>query len=318
MRILLTGGAGFIGSGIHAACVNNGHKVVVVDNFITSSAKNFHADADIRRIDIRDRANLAELFANEKFDVICHQAAQISVSFSMRLPYFDAGVNCMGLLNILDHAVQHGCKRIVFASSGGTLYGNVTTPAKESAPINPISPYGISKWVGERYLEFYARNHGLEAVALRYSNVYGPRQNSKGEAGVIAIFCDKLAAEQPLTIYGDGEAVRDYIYVDDVVSANLAAMLSNKIPAGELTTLNIGTGIGTTTATVAHMLQQEIHDRFPHLSIKPIEHAPAREGDVRCSLLDPSRAYETLDWMPTVKLAEGLRKTISWFTPSDI
>jgi UDP-glucose 4-epimerase len=272
----------------------------------------------VRRIDITDRPSVAEFFANERFDIICHQAAQISVSNSVKYPHRDAEVNCMGWLNILDHAANAGVRRIIFASSGGTLYGDAVTPVRESAPINPISPYGINKWTGEQYLEFYARKYNFEAVSLRYANVYGPRQNPNGEAGVVAIFCKKLLAEEPITIFGDGAAIRDYIYVDDVVDANYAAMITNNVTAGEMLTLNVGTGVGTTTAAIAHMLQHEIRQQCPHLKIQPVEHAPAREGDLRCSLLDPFQAYVTLDWRPVVKLAKGLQNAVTWFTPCDI
>jgi len=318
MRILITGGAGFIGSGIHAYCVNKGHEVVVLDNFSTGEKSNFLVEADVRRIDITNRPAIAEFFATERFDIICHQAAQISVSHSVKYPHRDAEVNCMGWLNVLDHATAAGCRRFIFASSGGTLYGDVTAPVRESAPIRPVSPYGINKWTGEQYLAFYAQKYKCEAIALRYANVYGPRQNPHGEAGVVAIFCRKLLDEQPLTIYGDGSAIRDYIYVNDVVDANYAAMIAANIPAGELITLNIGTGVGTTTAAIAHLVQQEVRSQCSYLQIKPIEHAPARAGDLRCSLLDPIQAYETLDWRPTVKLSAGLPHTVYWFSRPDI
>jgi UDP-glucose 4-epimerase len=318
MRILVTGGAGFIGSGIHSCCVNKDHEVVVLDNFSTGTPRNFLTTANVRRIDITDRPSVAEFFANERFDIICHQAAQISVSKSTQYPYRDAEVNCMGWLNILDHAANAGVRRIIFASSGGTLYGDVTAPVRESAPIRPVSPYGINKWTGEQYLEFYARKYKFEAVALRYANVYGPRQNPHGEAGVVAIFCNKLFNEQPMTIFGDGAAIRDYIYVNDVVDANYAAMITDNITPGEMLTLNVGTGVGTTTAAIAHLIQQEVRQQWPHITCKPIEHAPAREGDLKCSLLDPFQAYVTLDWRPTVKLAQGLQNTVLWFGPADI
>ena len=192
MKIIVTGGAGFIGSHIVDAYHKTGHDVEIIDNLSTGSAENIPRDITVHRIDIRDVLAVAEIFQTFQPDAVCHQAAQLSVSRSVREPLLDADINCLGLLSVLDAAVATGCKRMVFASSGGVLYGDVTAPALETAPANPISPYGITKWTGEKYLDFYAREHGLTSVALRYSNVFGPRQTPHGEAGVIAIFCKQL------------------------------------------------------------------------------------------------------------------------------
>jgi UDP-glucose 4-epimerase len=243
----------------------------------------------------------------------------MSVSRSVREPLFDAQVNCIGLINVLDAAVRQGCGRFVFASSGGVLYGDVTTPAPESTPANPVSPYGITKWVGERYLKFYAEEHGLAAVALRYSNVYGPRQNPHGEAGVVAIFCKKLLAGEAATINGDGRYVRDYVYGPDVARANLIAVTAD-LPAIEpktLTSLNIGTGIGTDVNELESQLRQALAatlaERGRTLPLPPPLHGPARPGDLRSNLVDASRAKQLLGWEPTVSFADGLARTAAWF-----
>jgi UDP-glucose 4-epimerase len=211
MKILVTGGAGFIGSHIVDRLVAAGHAVSVLDDLSSGARENLPAAVPLHVADIVDAAAVARVFDAEQPDAVCHQAAQMSVSRSVREPRFDAEVNCIGLINVLDAAARHRCGRFVFASSGGVLYGDVTAPAPEDTPADPVSPYGITKWVGERYLRFYAAEHGLAAVALRYSNVYGPRQNPHGEAGVVAIFCRKLLAGEPARINGDGRYVRDYV-----------------------------------------------------------------------------------------------------------
>ena len=243
----------------------------------------------------------------------------MSVSRSVREPLFDAQVNCIGLINVLDAAVQTGCGRFVFASSGGVLYGDVTAPAPESTPANPVSPYGITKWVGERYLKFYAEEHGLAAVALRYSNVYGPRQNPHGEAGVVAIFCKKLLAGAAATINGDGRYIRDYVYGPDVARANVIALTAD-LPAVQpktLTSLNIGTGIGTDVNELEAQLRQALSDvlaaRGRTATLPTPLHGPARPGDLRSNLVDASRARELLGWTPTVSFADGLARTAAWF-----
>ena len=247
MNILVTGGAGFIGSHIVDALLNAGHAVAVIDDLSSGSRANLPPGVALHEVDIVDAAAVARVFAAVRPDAVCHQAAQMSVSRSVREPLFDAQVNCIGLINVLDAAAAQGCRRFVFASSGGVLYGDVTAPAPESTPANPVSPYGITKWVGERYLRFYAEEHRMATVALRYSNVYGPRQNPHGEAGVVAIFCKKFLAGEAATINGDGRYVRDYVYGPDVARANVLALTAD-VPAirpQTLTSLNIGTGIGT-------------------------------------------------------------------------
>jgi UDP-glucose 4-epimerase len=242
----------------------------------------------------------------------------MSVSRSVREPLFDARVNCIGLINVLDAAVAGGCKRVVFASSGGVLYGDVTAPAPESTPANPVSPYGITKWVGERYLSFYAAEHGLTAVALRYSNVYGPRQNPHGEAGVVAIFCKKLLAGEPATINGDGRYVRDYVFGPDVARANVLALsATDRCQPGTLTSLNIGTGIGTDVVELEALIRPAVaaaaRTRGREVPTPAPLHGPARPGDLRSNLVDATLAQSVLGWQPAVPLAEGIALTADWF-----
>jgi UDP-glucose 4-epimerase len=319
MKILVTGGAGFIGSHIVDRLLAAGHTVAVLDDLSSGSRDNLPADVPLHVADIVDPAAVATVFAAERPDAVCHQAAQMSVSRSVREPLFDAQVNCIGLINVLDAAVRQGCRRFVFASSGGVLYGDVTTPAPEDTPANPVSPYGITKWVGERYLGFYAAEHGLATVALRYSNVYGPRQNPHGEAGVVAIFSKKFLAGEPARINGDGRYVRDYVYGPDVAAANVLALTAD-LPAirpGTLTSLNIGTGIGTDVNELEALLRAEmarlLDARGVSAALKPPEHGPARPGDLRSNLVDATAAHRLLSWQPTVLLAEGLAQTATWF-----
>jgi len=319
MRVMVTGGAGFIGSHIADALLAAGHEVGVIDDLSTGSRDNLPAAVPLHVLDIRDRGALAAAFAEFRPDVVCHQAAQMSVSRSVREPLFDAEVNCIGLINVLDAAVARGCSRFVFASSGGVLYGEQTTPAPEDTPADPVSPYGITKWVGERYLKFYAAEHGLGAMALRYANVYGPRQNPHGEAGVVAIFLKRYLAGQTATINGDGRYVRDYVYGPDVARANLIALTAD-LPAVQpktLTSLNIGTGIGTDVneleAALRHAMADVLAARGHAVALPAPLHGPARPGDLRSNLVDATRARELLGWTPTVSFADGLARTATWF-----
>ena len=319
MKILVTGGAGFIGSHIVDGLLAAGHRVAVIDDLSSGLRDNLPADVPLHVVDIVDASAVSAVFEKERPDAVCHQAAQMSVSRSVREPLFDAQVNCIGLINVLDAAVKTGCKRFVFASSGGVLYGDVTTPAPESTPANPVSPYGITKWVGERYLKFYADEHGLVTVALRYSNVYGPRQNPHGEAGVVAIFCKKLLAGQAATINGDGKYVRDYVYGPDVARANVIALTHDlpQVQPKTLTSLNIGTGIGTDVNELETSIRVHVgktlarHGRSA--TLPPPAHGPARAGDLRSNLVDATLAGSVLGWKPTVSLDEGIERTAEWF-----
>lgn len=319
MKILVTGGAGFIGSHIVDAILAAGHSAAVLDDLSSGSRDNLPAGVPLHVADIADAEAVEQAFAAERPDAVCHQAAQMSVSRSVREPAFDARVNVMGLINVLDAAVRHAARRIVFASSGGVLYGDVTAPAPEDTPANPVSPYGITKWVGERYLEFYAREHGLATVALRYSNVYGPRQNPHGEAGVVAIFCRRLLAGEAARINGDGRYVRDYVYGPDVARANLVSLTADlpQVAPGTLTSLNIGTGLGTDVneleAMIRGAMQELVATRGRPETLPLPEHGPARAGDLRSNLVDAARAAAVLGWRPDVGLADGLTRTASWF-----
>jgi len=319
LKILVTGGAGFIGSHIVDGLLAAGHEVAVIDDLSSGTRDNLPPAVPLHVVDIVDGRAVRAAFDRERPQVVCHQAAQMSVSRSVREPLFDAQVNCIGLINVLDAAVATGCRRLVFASSGGVFYGDVTTPAPETAPANPVSPYGITKWVGERYLGFYAREHGLTGVALRYSNVYGPRQNPHGEAGVVAIFSKKLLAGEPATINGDGRYVRDYVFGADVAAANIAA-LTHDLPgvaAGTLTSLNIGTGVGTDVNELEAVVRAEvtrIRGSRGRTEAAPLPiHGPARPGDLRSNLVSAARAADVLGWRPTVTFAQGVARTVEWF-----
>ena len=322
MKILVTGGAGFIGSHIVDAILAAGHSAAVLDDLSSGSPANLPADVPLHVVDIADADAVERTFAAEQPDAVCHQAAQMSVSRSVREPAFDARVNVMGLVNVLDAAVRHAARRIVFASSGGVLYGDVTTPAPEETPANPVSPYGITKWVGERYLEFYAREHGLATVALRYSNVYGPRQNPHGEAGVVAIFCKRLLAGEAARINGDGRCVRDYVYGPDVARANLVSLTADlpQVAPGTLTSLNIGTGLGTDVneleAMIRGAMQELVAARGRPAALPLPEHGPGRAGDLRSNLVAAAQAAAVLGWRPAVGLADGLARTAAWLATS--
>jgi len=307
MRILITGGAGFIGSHVTDAYLAAGHDVAVVDDLSSGSADNVHPRARWYRIDIRDAA-LDAVFAEERPDVVCHHAAQVSVRRSMEAPQADAEINVLGSLNLFEAARRHGARRIVFASTGGAIYGEQSgPPADETHPCRPRSPYAVAKLAVEHYLDYFCATFGLEAVVLRYANVYGPRQDSHGEAGVVAIFMQRILAGLAPTIFGDGEQVRDFVYVDDVVAANLAALRVG-MPAGEMAIFNIGTA----RATSVNALWRVVVDAITRPSVGAF-HEPARSGDVRRSVLDPSRAARHLGWRPAVDVEDGLARTWAWF-----
>jgi UDP-glucose 4-epimerase len=315
MRILVTGGAGFIGSHLVDLLIQAGHEPFVIDDLSSGSKENLPANVPVSVVDVRDRAAVARVFADVKPDAVAHQAAQMSVSRSVREPHFDAEVNVIGLVNTLDAAVAAGVKRIVFASSGGVLYGDVTSPAPETTPADPISPYGIAKWVGERYLKFYAVEHGLNCTALRYANVYGPRQNPHGEAGVVAIFCTKMLKGEPATVNGDGKYVRDYVYVTDVAKANLLSL--EKPSATPFRAFNVGTGIPSDVNDLATKLragcQQALSERKISTTVPAALNGPPRAGDLRSNLVSYALIQKELGWKPEVSLDPGLKETVDWF-----
>jgi UDP-glucose 4-epimerase len=302
MKILVTGGAGFIGSHIVDAFVERGHEVVVVDDLSSGRRENVNEQATFVEMDIRDD-RVSELFARERFDVVCHQAAQMDVRRSVADPIFDARVNVLGTLNLLQSSVQNGVKKFLFASTGGAIYGEQDTfPADEEHPLRPLSPYGITKLTGEKYLYFYQVTYGLQHVILRYANVYGPRQNPHGEAGVVAIFTTRMLAGEQAVINGDGEQTRDYVYVADVVRANLLAL---DYPDSEV--FNIGTGIETTVNQIFRTLNELTGAGAPEY------HGPSKPGEQLRSVLSYDKATRLLGWKPEVELHDGLRRTVEYF-----
>jgi UDP-glucose 4-epimerase len=315
MRVLVTGGAGFIGSHLIDQLIASGHEAAALDDLSSGSPSNLATGVRLYKTDVRDAAAVLQAVTEFKPDAIAHQAAQMSVSRSVREPRFDAEVNILGLINTLDAAVANGVRRFVFASSGGVLYGDVHTPAPEETPADPISPYGIAKMVGERYLKFYAREHGLVCTALRYANVYGPRQNPHGEAGVVAIFCTKMLQGQAGTVNGDGRYIRDYVYVTDVADANVRALTKEGLPA--FSAFNVGTSLPTDVNQLAAALEmacaEELKRRGRGEVVPPSNHGAARAGDLRSSLVSYEAIQKTLGWSPRVPLDHGIEATVQWF-----
>jgi UDP-glucose 4-epimerase len=306
-RVLVTGGAGFIGSHVADAYVARGCEVVVLDSLVHGRRENVPAGAELVEMDIRDPA-AAALIRERRFHLVSHHAAQMDVRVSVADPRFDASVNLDGLLNLLEASREAGVERFVYVSSGGVVYGEPEQrPTPESAPKQPESPYGVSKLAGEHYLFYYHRVHGLEYAALRYSNVYGPRQDPHGEAGVVAIFSTKMHGGQPVTVFGDGEQTRDYVFVGDVVAANLALSDAQLPPARALDDrgFNVGTGVETSVNGLVEMLSAA--------SGRPqrAEPAPARPGELSHSSLDASK-LRALGWAPRTEIREGLRLTYEW------
>lgn len=306
-RILVTGGAGFIGSHIADAYLARGERVTVLDSLVHGRRENVPAGAEFVQMDIRD-PEAARLIGEGGFDVVNHHAAQMDVRVSVADPRFDASVNIDGLLNLLEASRAAGVARFLYVSSGGVVYGEPEhRPTAESAPTLPESPYGVSKLTGEQYLYYYHRVHGLDYAALRYSNVFGPRQDPHGEAGVVAIFSTRLLAGEPLTIFGDGAQTRDYVYVADVVAANLVLTDAALPRASSLVdrAYNVGTGMETSVRGLAEALL-DVSGRHSQ-----IEHAPARAGELRHSSLATRRLRE-LGWVPRTDLKAGLRSTFEW------
>ncbi len=302
MRALVTGGAGFIGSTLAGALVEAGAEVAVVDDLSRGRRHNVPATADFHQLDIGDE-RLAALVALIAPEVVFHLAAQIDVRQSVVDPVFDARTNVLGTINLLEACVRAGVRRVVFASSGGALYGDTDVlPTPESHPCRPASAYGAAKLAAESYGDVFHQVHGLEFIALRYANVYGPRQDPHGEAGVVAIFAQRLLAGQPAVINGDGSQTRDYVYVDDVVAANLRAAQTAALGA-----YNIGTGRACSVSELYAMLARAAGVE------RPAEHGLAKPGEQRVSCVDVSRAAEALGWSPAVPLEEGTSRTVAWF-----
>jgi UDP-glucose 4-epimerase len=318
MRVLVTGGAGFIGSHIAEALRGEGHAVTALDNLSSGDRANLPADVRLCEVDIRNGERVRQVVKDIAPEVIFHEAAQMSVSLSVRNPLLDAEINACGLINVLTAAAELGTRRVIFASSGGVLYGEVTTPATEDHPADPQTPYGITKWMGERYLKFFADTHGMTCIALRYANVYGPRQNPHGEAGVVAIFVRKLFAGETPTINGDGGCVRDYIHASDVTAANLAAMRSTLTG---FHAFNVGTAIGTDVNALAREVRaaclELVQSKSSSAALPEFTYGPERAGDLRSNLISHAKATAELDWQPAVTLKAGIRDTVQWFAARD-
>jgi UDP-glucose 4-epimerase len=307
-KVLVTGGAGFVGSHLVDALIQKGYSVCVIDNLSTGRKENLNPKAKFYEIDIRS-LKLLEIFKKEKPEVVFHLAAQINLRKSIEDPIFDTKNNILGSLNVLECTRKCNVKKVVFSSTGGAIYGNSVSngsdpliPTPETAVPQPSSPYGLAKLTVEKYLEIYRQIYGLDYVALRYANVYGPRQNTKAEAGVIAIFIENLLQEKPCIINGDGKQTRDYVYVDDVVRANLLTLENNKTGI-----YNIGTGTETNVNQIFEKIARTIN---PKIKAK---HAPAIKGELQKSALDWQKIKKDFGWQPKTDLDKGLEITINWF-----
>lgn len=303
MNILITGGAGFIASNIADAYLAAGHQVTIIDNLSTGIRKNLPKEATFYQVDIRSVSDLEKIFAESKFDVVNHHAAQIDVRKSVLNPVYDAEINILGIINLLELCRKYAVPKFLMASTGGAIYGEALhLPADESHPINPECPYGAAKRTAELYIELYSRLHKLNYLILRYPNVYGIRQNPKGEAGVNAIFIGKMLNGETPTIYGDGEQVRDYVFLEDIVQANLIGL--TQVKNG---TYNLGWGIPISVNEIYRNLQQIIGFS------KPANYAPARAGEIQRIYLNADKARGELGWHPQFDFVSGLRKTVDWF-----
>jgi len=303
MNILVTGGAGFIGSHLVDKLVNKCHRVVVIDNLTSGKAENLNSKVEFYNFNVQDE-KVIEVFEKEKLEVIFHLAAQIDVRKSVEHPVSDATTNILGSLNLLENAKKYRVKKFIFASTGGAIYGDANIiPTPETYPEFPLSPYGICKLTIEKFLNYYFEVFALPFVSLRYANVYGPRQNSKGEAGVVAIFCEKmLIGKQPI-INGNGKQTRDFVFVEDVIEANILAMNENRIGV-----FNIGTAKETSVNEIFEKLRNLIKSECKKICVPP------KEGEQKRSCLSIEKAKKELNWQLQYKLDESLGKTVEWFT----
>ena len=302
MKVLVTGGAGFIGSHIVDAYIDLGHDVAVIDDLSSGRKKNIHPDAKFYEEDIGS-PDLEKIFQEVKPDVVNHHAAQVDVRRSVADPAFDAGTNIIGTINILQNCIKYDSNKFIFASTGGAIYGEQDAfPADEGHPLRPISPYGITKLAVENYLCYYRSNYGLDYVVLRYGNVYGPRQDPYGEAGVIAIFIQKLLNNDQPVINGDGRQTRDFVYVGDVVRANRLALMT-----GEGGIFNIGTALETDINTIYKMLVKITGSKAKEV------HGPEKPGEQKRSVIDHKKAGHILNWQPDISLEDGLIDTVDYF-----
>lgn len=302
MKVLVTGGAGFIGSHVSDALIREGHEVHILDDLSGGNRSNVPDEATFHELDIRSD-QVPSMFEAERFDALIHHAAQMDVRRSVADPQYDADVNVIGFLNLVEAGRKNGLKKVIFASTGGAIYGEPEfVPQDESHPLRPLSPYGITKLCTERYLYYYEQEYGLPYVALRYANVYGPRQNPHGEAGVVAIFTERMLDGRQPVIYGDGEQTRDYVFVGDVVRANLRALAYDGTG-----TFNVGTSVETSVNELFRAIRDRIDARFEE------RHEAGRPGEQRRSVLDFAHSRAELGWEPTVDLEAGLDETIAWF-----
>jgi len=302
VKILVTGGAGFIASHVSDAFLALGHNVAIVDNFASGKRENLPAGAAFHEVDIRDE-KLQDVFRAEKPDVVVHHAAHIEVARSVREPAYDASINILGSLNLLECCREHGVKKVIYAGTGGALVGEpIYIPVDEAHPIDPLAPYGVSKHTVEHYLFTYKANHGIEYTVLRYPNVYGPRQDPHGEAGVVAIFALQMLAGQTPTIFGDGTKTRDYCYVGDIAAANVLALNS---PLSGV--YNLGRGIEVSDLEVFEAVRtavgSEVSPRF----------APVRPGEVEHIALDSSKAQRELGWTWEVDFIDGVARAVDFY-----
>lgn len=313
MKILVTGGAGFIGSNVADAYINDGHKVTIIDDLSSGKWENINKKAKFYLCDIRNREVLEKIFEKESFDIVNHHAAQISVPMSVANPQLDADINVLGFLNILELSVKYKVKKIIFISSGGALYGEAEEyPTTENYPPKPLSPYAITKYVSENYLFFYNNQYGIDYTILRYANVYGPRQIPHGEAGVVSIFMTRLKEGKECTVYAfkdEPEGMkRDYVYVEDVAYANILALTN-----GSKEAFNIGTGIPTATEDLFNYVYESLskHIKIDE-KLKNPKKDKERPGDLRRSCLNIEKAMKILGWKPKTDLKTGIEKTVKW------
>jgi UDP-glucose 4-epimerase len=301
-KAIVTGGAGFIGSNLVDALIEKGHLVTIIDDLSTGRKENLNPEAKFHQVDIRS-AVIDKIFEQEKPDYLFHLAAQMNVRASVEDPKFDADVNIRGGINLLQSANKHEVKKVIFSSTGGAIYGEQDYfPADEEHPARPVSPYGVSKLSFEKYLHYYQVEYGLEYVALRYANVYGPRQSHLGEAGVVAIFYDRLLSGKDAVINGDGKQTRDYVCVRDVITVNLAAMDYDRSDV-----FNIGTGVETDVNTIFHEVRRLSG------SSQEEKHGPAKPGEQKRSVITYDKAQRELGWRPEIGLKEGLKLTGEYF-----